>query len=1110
MKPSLVKLLSRSAGLMFALTVVCSVALAQFTSAIEGTVTDPNGAVVNKAVVTIKSSSTGIERTVETSESGYFRISSLPAATFTLTIRAGGFKTTQKEVTLEVAQIRTLNLALELGAQTAEVLVTTEAPQIESAQASVSNQIDKRRVADLPLVGRNFYTLVVLTPGVTGLPSGGGQAYAQATGDIFSAEYGVNLNGNGQRAESNGFLVDSANVGATPRGGVTNVNPAADTVQELRVSVNNYSAENGRNSSVLVNVVTKNGTNDYHGSLGWFHTNNRLQARTFTQTEVPVFRRNEANWTFGGPIVKNKTHFFAGMDILRSGVGAGFQANTVTPNFIDFMKQRFPNNISTTVMKNFPAQLQGGAVALTAGQLMEQITKDLPPERQVKCSGGSVTTRLGQMPCDFPLTRTGSFEQTLPRDGIQVNARVDHQFNDGKDRIYGNFYRTTNQLVTFGAPSVYPAFTTIQPQYTNYGNLSHTHIFSPNLLNEMAVGATRAYGEAPLANGDIPLLNVPGIASYGTGFSDATFIQNNFEWRDMMSYNRGSHNFKFGFRYAKDDAWKGGAKFANVFTRPQFSFNNLFDFAADDPFQESNIGFNPQTGENKGVDFRPYFPSLGIFVNDDWKARPNLTITLGLRWEAFFAPGDYDNFFTKMEFRGGNTFPERIANAASVNAPPLNGTDLNNFAPRIGVAWDPTRKGKMSIRAGVGVFYDRFAGQFFHDAQTFAPVFGLATARKDTAPVVPVYGLSATKESPWQFPVIPNLRVGLDPKGGLLGVPDELSNADPNMRTQYSINWSLAVQYAFARDYVIETAYIGSVGRKLYQEYDVNRINGDLLDGQLDRLNPNFGVIGYAQANGSSSYHGATVSVKRRFTKGLDFQVGYTLGKAIDTASSFGRGVNIYDPLRLYLNRGRADFDVRHKIASSIVYDIPAPRFLDRLLGGWQLGAITILQSGPPFTVTCSQPFVAVREDTKNPNSRIIGNSGCDFNADGRSGDTLNAPAFGNTKTGLSRSDYMFPNRIFQATDFPKPALGVLGNLGRNTFLSPGYANTDFILAKKAKIPWFLGKEGANLLFRTEFFNLFNRVNLDRPVGDINNSNFGRSTQAFGARNIQFGLKIEF
>jgi len=1099
MSRNLMIALSRSLSIVIALTCVGSVARAQFTSAVEGTVTDPSGSVLPRATVTVKNASTGAERTVETSEAGYYRISSLPAASLMITVKANGFRTAQQETRLEAAQIMTVNFTLEVGAQTAEVLVTSEQGGVESSQASVSGLINQKKVENLPLVGRNFYTLVVLQPGVTGLPSGGGQAYAQATGDIFSAEYGVNLNGNGQRAESNGFLIDSANVGATPRGGVTNVNPSADTVQELRVSVNNYSSEYGRNSSVLVNVVTKGGTNDFHGTIGWYHTNNVLQARNAFQTEVPVFRRNEANWTFGGPIIKNKTHFFGSMDILRSGVGTGFRANTVTQDFIDVMKQRYPNNISTMVMSTFRDQLTGTSPALTAGQVAG-----------ASCTGSApITTPIGQLPCNFPLTKAGSFSQTLPRDGIQWNARIDHQFNRGNDRIYGNIYRTTNQLVTFGAPSVYPDFTTIQPQYTNYGNINYTHIFSPNLLNEMAVGATRAYGEAPLAHGEIPLINVPGIAAYGTGFSDATFIQNNFEWRDMMSYNRGSHSFKFGARYAKDDAWKGGAKFANVFTRPQFSFNNLFDFALDDPFTESNIGFNPTTGENKGVDFRPYFPSLALFVNDDWKVRPNLTITLGLRWETFFAPGDYDDFFTGMVFQGGNTFQERIANAKSVQKRPLDGTDYNNFGPRLGIAWDPTGKGKMSVRAGVGVFYDRFAGQFFHDAQTFAPVFGLATASKQTPPVVPVYGLSRTTESPWQFPVIPNLRVGVDSKGGLIGVPSELSNADPNMRTQYSVNWSLAIQYSLLRDWVLEAAYIGSVGRKLYQEYDVNRFNGDLLDGRLDRLNTSFGVIGYAQANGNSSYTGATASVKKRFSQSLDFQAGYTVGKAIDTASSFGRGLNMFDPLNLSLNRGRADFDVRQKLAASLIYEIPLPissGFLGKVFEGWQLGAVTILQSGPPLGVTCGLPFQPVRDAS----GRIVGNNGCDFNADGRTGDSLNMPAFGNSLTGLERSAYMAPNRIFSVSDFPKPGLGQNGNLGRNTYESPGYANTDFIVAKRTKIPWFIGNEGANFLFRAEFFNLFNRVNLDRTVGDIASPDFGRSTRAFGARNVQFGLKIEF
>jgi hypothetical protein len=219
--------------------------------------------------------------------------------------------------------------------------------------------------------------------------------------------------------------------------------------------------------------------------------------------------------------------------------------------------------------------------------------------------------------------------------------------------------------------------------------------------------------------------------------------------------------------------------------------------------------------------------------------------------------------------------------------------------------------------------------------------------------------------------------------------------------------------------------------------------------------------------------------------------------------------LNIFDPLNLRLNRGRADFDVRHKLASSLVFDLPKPSLagaLGKVFDGWQIGAITILQSGPPLTVICGLPFRPVRD----ANGNLIGNSGCDFNADGRSGDPLNVPAFGNSRTGLSRSDYMAPNRIFQVADFPKPGLGQIGTLGRNTFQSPGYANTDFIVMKRTKIPWFTGAEGANLVFRAEFFNLFNRVNLGRAVGDINNPEFGRSTQAFGARNVQFGMKIEF
>ena len=242
---------------------------AQFSSILEGTITDPAGAVIPAVEVIVEDVDTGTTRTVETSGAGRYRATALAASTYRVTVSSEGFQTyVQERVTLEVAQTTTLNIQLELGATTETVSVTSEAPLIETGEAKVSGQIEEMEVADLPLVGRNFMTLVVLTPGVVGLPSGGGQAYAQATGDIFSAEYGVNLSGNGQRAESNSFNVDGASVNASPRGGVVNHNPNADSVQELRVSVNNFSAEYGRNSSVLVNVVTKSGTNEVHGNAG--------------------------------------------------------------------------------------------------------------------------------------------------------------------------------------------------------------------------------------------------------------------------------------------------------------------------------------------------------------------------------------------------------------------------------------------------------------------------------------------------------------------------------------------------------------------------------------------------------------------------------------------------------------------------------------------------------------------------------------------------------------------------------------------------------------------------------------------------------------------------
>jgi hypothetical protein len=1085
-------------------------AWAQFESGIEGVVTDPSGAVVPDATVTAKDMETGITRTVQTGTAGNYYIPSLPAHLFEITVSAKGFKTTvQQNIRLEGKQTKAVNVTLELGTATSEVTVSAAPPPVETTQARVSSQINERRVENLPMVGRNFYSLVVLTAGIVGLPAGGGQAYAQASGDIFSAEYGVNIQANGQRPESNSYLIDSASANGSPRGGVVNIDPNADSVQEVRVAVNNFSAEYGRNSSAVTNVVTKSGTNEVHGTIGYFHTDNHLtagnifQGKTIARADgtldkIPVFRRNEGNWSLGGPIRKDHTFFFGSMDFLRSGAGSTSVGTVLTPTFINYLTANYPDNKSTFLGTNFPPIGTPVGVVATAGSVAGST-----------CTGSeTITTPIGDLPCDFPITQNISSSYTNPRNGLQWNVRLDQSFGSGNNRLYGDWYRTTRQA-TF-ATSIYPAFTMPEPEYGEMLNVSYTHIFSPTLLYEGGLTVTRVRGDVDVgvAHPEIPNINVPGLTAYGMGFSGPTFIQTNGEWRNVLSWNRGKHAFKTGFNYTHDDGWGSGAQFAGEYSRYFYRFTNLFDFALDNPVEESHYGFNPSTGEQISYNFLPVFTHWGAFVNDDWKVKSNLTLSLGLRYDLFGVPYEQHKpkgLFSRLVFGSGSDFASRIANASIIQGAPLLGSDKNNWAPRIGIAWDPTGKGRMSVRAGAGVFYDRYSGQFFHDCCVQLPMFAVITANQFIAGPQPVYGFGTSKSAPYGYPAMTGITVGVDSKGGALGAKSGIQPWDPNLRVQYSENWFLGVQYAFSNNWVVEGNYVGSAGHKMYQGYDVNRVDGDLLDGTLDRLNSSFGGIDYGQSNGMSTYTGGNFSVKKRFSRGLDFQAAYTVGKAKDTASSYGTGLNMVDIYNLNLNYGLSDFDVRHKVAASFVYDLPGPKtgFSSKVAGGWQVGAVVILQKGGPYSVLCYDAFVPITDTSGN----IIGNSGCDYNADGFNADYPNTPSFGRFKTGNKQE---FLNGIFTRSDFPVPAFGEEGTLGRNSYIGPGYINTDFNIVKNTKIPWFWKDEAANIQLRGEFFNLFNNVNLQNPDGSLTSGTFGKSTSVYPARNIQLGLKIIF
>jgi hypothetical protein len=400
------------------------------------------------------------------------------------------------------------------------------------------------------------------------------------------------------------------------------------------------------------------------------------------------------------------------------------------------------------------------------------------------------------------------------------------------------------------------------------------------------------------------------------------------------------------------------------------------------------------------------------------------------------------------------------------------------------------------------VFYDRPGGQFYADSGTTLPVFGLASVTKQTA-AKPVYGLSRTNADPWDF-LRPPIQIGLDSRNGLIGVPAGLTLWDPEMRTQYAFNYFFGIQQSLANNWAVEANYTGSQGRKLYMHFDVNRYAGDVFDGRLDRLNSSFGGIGLGQARSNSYYNGANFSVKKRYGAGLDLQAAYTVGKAIDYASSHGNGLPIVDIFNLELNRGLADFDIRQKLAVSLLYQVPkiGNGITNAVLGNWQVGSVVILQSGRPFSVNCSLPFQPVR----NAAGEITGNNGCDFNADGFNNDFMNVRSFGFDLGETSKDRYV--NGLFQASDFPKPAVGQPGNLARNPYIGPGYANTNLNLLKRFPA-LFLGEQG-QIDFRAEFFNLLNRVNLGQPTGAITSSQFGRVTTALGGRNVQFGLRVAF
>ena len=1083
-------------------------ASAQFASTIEGTVLDPTGLVAPGATITSTNVATGVTQTATTTPAGYYRFPALPAGLYNLKVELQGFRTvTQEGIQLAADEIKTVNFKLEVGATSENVIVTGASPLVETGQGRVSGLISGNEVKDLPLVGRNFFNLVVLTPGVSGRAAGGGQAYAQSNADIFINEYSVSMNANGARTESNNFMVDSSTISSSQRSGVVNITPNPEVVQEVRVSVNNFSAEYGRNGSVLVNIVTKSGTNDWHGSGSLFYTNNSLQGKNNFQKQTPGFEhpdfsRKEYSWGVGGKVVQDRTFFFTSGDALRSDVAINRDATIVTPQFINFMKASRPSAISTYVMSTFPASFSAERNFKTAAQHLG-----------ASCAGAElIASSVGPIPCNLPVTGEGTFNTTSPRTGLQWTARLDHYFNGNNDRIYASFNRTTVDKVLFGTPDVYPAFNTISPTNNLHFNSNWTKVVSPDTVNEASFSWVRVYGNLPLNRPDIPGIQVTGIERYQTTWGPNDFVQNNFEWRDVVTWTRGAHTLKTGGDFNRGHADNEGSR---VFNRPIYTFDSVFDFAADSPSKEENLAINPATGQPVTDLLRLHRThSLGAFVQNDWKVRPNITLSGGVRYEGFLNIYDGAGPMTALEFtqRTGDLRADLRTARIVERKYPLNGGlwggGQHTVAPRASFAWDPTNEGKMSIRGGWGRFYERMSNQLWDSEYTNLPSFALTT-QTIFDPVKPLFSLGATEEKPFNYRRPAGLTAGLNSQGGLVNGRAKADLLDPDIGNMYLDNWFFGLQHALSSSVSTEVDYIGSRGHNMYLRYNVNRYNGDLFDGRFDGIIPGVSSLLFGQSIDRSRYNGATFAL--RSNRGsLQFGGAYTIGKAIDfssTATPPARPDAFGPPQQ---DEGPSDFDIRHKVSISGNWKIPGPPsgIAQGVLGGWQIAGVLIAQSGAPFTVVCNgRSFTPVRDAAGN----IVGNVGCDYNADGEGNDRPNAPSFGSSLSGLSNDDFL--KGIFKASDFGTPTPGTEGSLGRNSFRGPRYFNVDLSFIKAVKIGW-PGANKADVQFRLEAFNAFNNTNLNPPNSDGTNNLssplFGRSISALPGRILQLSGRLTF
>ena len=1033
-------------------------------ASIRGTLSDASRARLSGAQIKLILADTNDVRTTTSSDSGEFAISSLAPGSYRLEIEQTGYKKYIQPVTLMVNQELRIDVALEVGSIAEQLIVTAPQTALKKDSPAVGTVIENRQITQLPLDGRNFLELSLLVPGA--VPAAPGSA-GSARGDFaFSV--------NGQREDANNFLLDGV-YNVDPKLNTFGVKPPVDAVREFEMLTSTYDASFGRNAGAQVNVVLKSGSNSYHGTVYEFFRNAALDARNYfapADQKDPRYQRNQFGFSFGGPVIKNKTFFFADYEgtRVREGITRVTNVPTLAEREGDFSQSLFRPPINLFTGQPFPGNKIPGELIDPIGRAIAALFP--APNRNVPF----------QNFVSSPILRDRN---------DHFDARVDHAIGGASHVALRYSFADRDLFEPFSGSTfaAVPGFGNEVPRRGQNFMIGETHIFSSALVNEARFAFSRVAsaviqeGQGTSINNQVGLpelssnprdfglsfITISGFSKLGHEFNNPQqSVTNTFQILDNASYARGKHLVKFGldFRAAQQNAFRDvQSRGFLTFLDQGFTGNALADLLLDFPVITGGALLdNHQHLRTESYNF---------YVNDSFRVRPNVTLSAGLRYEYNSPPVDPDD--------RANLYDPATQSLVRVgtNGVPRSGyaPDKNNFAPRVGLAWTLGNKGNTVVRAGYGVYYDQSAlapseGLYFNppffDLRLFFPIPGLPP-------------LSLNDPFPAFFPV---------------QLPRSAFAFQRDLRTPYAQHWSAGVQQQLGRSRVLEVAYVASKGTKLITARDINQPRPSAAPSN-PRPVRQFDDITFEESSANSSYNSLQVRFEQRLDFGLSVLSSYTWAKSIDNASNFFASAGDpnfpQDSFNTRAERGRSNFDVRHRLSLSYGYDLPFGKgrsmlanngWVTAALTGWQTFGIVTLQTGRPFTV-------ALLSEIDNSNT---GRSNLGFGANDRP-----------NIIGDPNLSHRTPDQWFNTAAFAFSPRGTFGNAGRNILDGPGFQNVNASLLKNTKL-----REGLDLQFRAEAFNLFNHPNFDLPDNFLGSPTFGRILSAQSPRHIQLGLKLLF